>query len=77
MDDYNYFKICHLGLELNEIQGMCISLLPNKDTIIYIPMTHNEYYETPECIVIELAFREKCMNTASPEDMNLGGEYNI
>lgn len=40
-------------------------------------MTHNEYYETPECTALELAFKEKCMNTASPEDMELGGEYNI
>ena len=48
-----------------------------KDTINYIPMTHNEYYETPECTVLELSFKENCMNTASTEDMNLGGEYNI
>ena len=48
-----------------------------KDTINYIPMTHNEYYETPECTVLEMSFKENCMNTASTEDMNLGGEYNI
>lgn len=40
-------------------------------------MTHNEYYETPECTVLELSFKENCLAPASTENMELGGEYNI
>lgn len=34
-------------------------------------------YQTPETEVMELTFQENCLTTASPENMNLGGEYNI